>query len=605
MSQRRDTPTDSAPRLSRRSFLGTAAAGAAIPTLSALLAACEGGSSGVAGGGSERAKTVVFDAHVGRVQAPKLWNPMVPGFTNNVGFHQAMAEPLFILNYESGEVEPWLGTSFVANDALDLWTLKIQDGIKWADGEAYDADDIVFTIQLLLDGSEELTNAVSMQDWVKQVTKIDPLTVEFQLTKPNPRFQLDYFSVKLHNSVVILPQHVWEGQDPVKFQNYDPDQGWPLFTGPYKLTSVSPTKFTYERLDDWWGAAANFKPLPKPEKLEFVVSETEEVRVARAAEHGLDSIADLTVGAFESLVSQNDKIISWLPDKPYAWPDPCTRLLSLNNAIEPWSDRDMRWALNFALDRDEIVKIAYEGSTTPAKFFFPPYPALQEYEQLLDDEGVFDEYPMLKHDPDEASRILESKGYTKSGQYYEKDGNELRLQIDAPTDFVEIWRYADIIGEQLQRFGINAAVRKLAIGTWGEGIGDGKFEAATDWAACGSVSEPWGSMQVFHPRWVVKVGENAPSNAARWKNDEYGRYVDEIGQLPLGDPQVKTAFVKAARLWFHDLPFLPIAYARKLYAFDTTYWTGWATKENNYLQPTLDWANAHKIIHELRPAGDA
>lgn len=596
-----DQPSISTARLSRRSFLGTAAAGAAIPTLSALLAACEGGGSGVGGGGGERAKTVVFDSHVGRVQAPKLWNPLVPGFTNNVGFHQALAEPLFILNYESGEVEPWLGTSFEANDALDTWTLKLHDGIKWADGEDYDADDIVFTIELLRDGSEELTNAIPMQEWVKKVTKIDPLTVEFTLNKPNPRFQLDYFSVKLHNSVVILPQHVWDGKDPAKFENYDPDNGWPTFTGPYRLTGANPTKFTYERRDDWWGAKADFKPLPKPEKLEFVVSETEEIRVARAAEHGLDSIADLTVGAFESLVSRNDKIISWLPDKPYAWPDPCTRLLSLNNAIEPWNDRDMRWALNFALDREEIVKIAYEGSTTPAKFFFPPYPGLNEYVQLLEDEGIFEEFPILKHDPDEANRILESKGYTKSGDTYEKDGNELRLQIDAPTDFVEIWRYADIIGEQLQRIGINATVRKLAVGTWGDGIGDGKFEAAADWSACGSVSEPWGSMQVFHPRWAVKVGEGASSNSQRWKNDKFGQYVDEIGALPLGDERVKSAFINAAREWLRDLPFLPIAYARKLYAFDTTYWTGWATKENNYLQPTLDWANAHKIIHELRP----
>ncbi len=58
----------------------------------------------------------------------------------------------------------------------------------------------------------------------------------------------------------------------------------------------------------------------------------------------------------------------------------------------------------------------------------------------------------------------------------------------------------------------------------------------------------------------------------------------------------------AAKLWLRDLPFLPIAHARKLYAFDTTYWTGWPSKENNYLQPTLEWGNAHKIIHSLQPA---
>jgi peptide/nickel transport system substrate-binding protein len=341
-----------------------------------------------------------------------------------------------------------------------------------------------------------------------------------------------------------------------------------------------------------------------PEKLEFVVSETEEVRVARASDHQLDSIADLTAGAFESLKARNNAIISWLPEKPYAWTDPCTRLFSVNNTVEPWNDRDMRWALNYALDKEEIVRIAYEGTTTPARFFFPDYPPMQQYVSLLEDAGLFDEFPILTHDPDEAAKIIESKGYTKSGEYYAKDGKELRIQIDAPSDFIEIWRYAEVVGEQLQRVGINATVRKLAIGTWGDNLANGKFEGAADWSACGSVSEPWFSMQVFRADAVVPVGETAASNSIRWKNAAYSKNVEQMANAPLGDEAIDEPFVAAAREWLRDLPFIPVAHARKLYAFDTTYWTGWATQKDNYLQPTLDWGNAHKIIHSLRPAGE-
>lgn len=597
--------------VTRRGFLQhSAIGGLAFAGMGAFLAACEGAgpgggpAGGPGGGGGERAKTLILDFHGGRVQSPDLWNPMVPGFTSNAGFHQALMEPLFILNYESGETEPWLGEEFTPDDTATVWTLKLRDGVKWSDGEDYDADDIVFTITTLLEGGAELNNAAAIQQWVKTVEKVDKTTVKFTLKNPNPRFQLDYFSVKIHGSVAIVPEHIWQGKDPVKFKNYDKAQGWPVFTGPYKLTSASPTKFTYERRDDWWGAEADFLPLPQPEKLEFVVSETEEVRVARASDHQLDSIADLTAGAFESLKSRNTEIISWLPDKPYAWTDPCTRLFSVNNAVEPWNDRDMRWALNYALDKEEIVRIAYEGTTTPARFFFPDYPSMQEYVSLLEQEGLFDEFPIHTHDPDEAAKIIESKGYTKSGDYYTKDGKELRIQIDAPSDFIEIWRYAEVIGEQLQRIGINATVRKLAIGTWGDNLANGKFEGAADWSACGSVSEPWFSMQVFRADAVVPVGETAPSNSIRWKNAAYTKHVEEIANLPLGDAAIKEPFVAAAREWLRDLPFIPVAHARKLYAFDTTYWTGWATKEDNYLQPTLDWGNAHKIIHNLRRAGE-
>ncbi|HEY8455128.1 MAG TPA: ABC transporter substrate-binding protein [Actinopolymorphaceae bacterium] len=591
--------------LSRRTFLHATTAGG-LAGLGGLLSACEGARSrgGPGGGGadSERAKTLILDFHGGRVESPQLFNPFVPGFTSNAGFHQAMMEPLFILNYESGEIEPWLGESFTSNADGTEWTLKLRDGIKWADGEAYDADDVVFTIRMLLEGSAELSNAVAMQEWVKSVEKVDATTVAFVLNKPNPRFQLDYFSVKIHGGLAIVPEHIWKDKDPLKFTYYDKDQGWPIFTGPYRLTSASPTRFTYERRDDWWGAEAGFKPLPKPEKLEFVVNETEEVRVARAADHQLDSVADLTAGAFESLKGRNPDVISWLPDKPYAWPDPCTRLLSLNNAVEPWNDREMRWALNYAIDRQEIVEIAYEGTTTPARFFFPDYPPIQEYVKRIEDAGLFEEYPILRHDPEMTAQILESKGYRKTGTYYTKDGKELSLRIDAPTDFIEIWRYAEVIGEQLQRVGINATVRKIAIATWGENLAHGRHEAAADWNACGSVTEPWSSMQLFQDKWVVPVGKRATFNAARWKNATYSRAVQQFANLPLGDERIIEPFLTAAREFLRDLPFIPIAHARKLYAFDTRYWTGWATKEDNYLQPTLDWGNAHKIIHNLRPA---
>jgi peptide/nickel transport system substrate-binding protein len=598
--------------LTRRSFLHhTAVGGVGLASISALLAACEGAGpggggpgGGGGGGGGERARTLILDFHGGRVESPDLMNPFVPGFTVNAGFHQVLMEPLFILNYESGEIEPWLGEEFTSNDDATVWTLKIRDGITWSDGEAYDADDIVFTINMLKEHGAELPgNGPSMQEWVKTVEKVDPTTVTFTLNKSNPRFQLDYFSIKIHGSVTIVPEHIWRDKDPVKFTNYDPDKGLPVHTGPYKLTSASPTKYTYERRDDWWGAKADFKPLPKPEKIEFVVNETEEVRVARAADGQLDSIADLTAGAFDSLKARNQGIISWLPDKPFAWPDPCTRLISPNNTVAPWNDREMRWALNHAIDREEVVRVAYEGTTTPARFFFPDYPPMQEYVAKLEQAGLFEEYPILTHDPEKAQQIIESKGYSRTGDgYYKKGGKELQLQIDAPTDFIEIWRYAEVVGEQLQRVGINATVRKIAIATWGENLAHGRFECAADWSACGSVTEPWFSMQLFQSKWAVAVGTRASYDAVRWKNTDYSQQVDRFANLPLGDAGVDEPFVAAARAWLRDLPFIPVAHARKLYAFDTTYWTGWATKEDNYLQPTLDWGNAHKIIHTLKPA---
>ncbi|HEY65934.1 MAG TPA: ABC transporter substrate-binding protein [Caldilineae bacterium] len=554
-----------------------------------------------------REETLIFDIDGGRVVDPELWNPFVPGNRRDHGFHQALIEPLFILNYQTGEIIPWLGESMTPNETLDVWTLKLRQGVKWSDGEDFNADDVVFTINMLLDNAPELIYSADLATWIESVEKIDDLTVQFNLKKPNPRFQLDYFSVKIWGSVSILPEHIWRDKDPLTFKNYDPEKGWPVFTGPYKLVSVSPTEFVYIRDDNWWGAQIGWKPLPKPRKLIWTWAGPEETRTALMADRQLDSLMDITLGALLALKERNPNVITWFDELPYAWvPDPCSRTFELNLTKEPWNDKDMRWALNYAIDRDEIVKIAYEGTTLKSRHFFPAYPPLDRYVDLAIEQGAWDLDRLWKHDPDLAKQIIESKGWTMGDDgYYYKDGKQLTLDITTHEAFIEKQRIAQVIVEQLQRIGINATHRNEAGGTWGENFAFGNFEARVGWQTCGSVNEPWASMDRFNVRWLTPVGERAPDNEWRWSGpaaEEYSKLVDEIGSLPLGDPKIDELFVKAMKIWFEELPVIPITQARKIIPFDTTYWTNWPTFENDYIHPPTWWQHTHYIIHNLKPA---
>src|SRR5690606_2600497 len=230
----------------------------------------------------------------------------VPGTNRNQGAHQAMWEPLFILNYETGEIEPYLGTSFEPNETQDVWTLHIREGVKWQDGEDFNADDVVYTIQSLLDDETgTLADAAVMQQWVESIEKIDDLTVQFNLLAPNPRFQLDYFSVRIWGSVIILPEHIWAGQDPYTFTFYDEERGWPIGTGPYKLTSASPTEFIWDRDDNWWGAQTGFHELPEPLRLIWQITGSEENKALLMSNNQLDSAMNITLGAFEAIQARN------------------------------------------------------------------------------------------------------------------------------------------------------------------------------------------------------------------------------------------------------------------------------------------------------------
>jgi len=509
-----------------------------------------------------------------------------------------MAEPLFILNYETGKIEPWLGESMTSNDKMDVWTLKLRKGIYWSDGVPMTADDMVFTVQLMM--KNDTFGDRGLVGWLKDVKKVDDLTVEFDLKEPNPRFQLDYFSVKIWGSVFPLPKHIWEGQDPMTFKNYDPAKGWPVFSGPYKLYSISETEFVYVRDDNWWGAKTGFKPLPKPKKLVWTWAGPEETRAALMADHKLDSLMDITLGAFQALKAKNPNVIAWYDKLPYAWLDPCSRTFEFNTTLPPWDDPEMRWAINMLIDRERIVKIAYEGTTIASKSPFPAYPPLNRFVDMMKGDPNFDR--LWKVDVEGAKKIIESKGWVKKGDYYEKDGKQLAMAIETHEAFIEKQRIADQLVEMFQAAGINATHRKIAGATWGDNLAFGKFETRMGWQNCGSINEPWATLDTLSNRWLKPVGERASANGWRWNNKEYSDLVAQIGVLPLGDPKIDELTKKALSIYYKELPTIPVTQAKKLIPFDTTYWTNWPSAQNNYLHATTWWQSTHIIIHNLKPA---
>jgi peptide/nickel transport system substrate-binding protein len=558
-----------------------------------------------------RNETVIFDIDGGNVQAPTNFNWMVPGTARNQGMHQAVWEPLFILNYETGEIMPYLGVSFTPNETLDVWTLTLRDGVKWQDGEAFNADDVVFTVNMLLaDDTLSLGGAAEMDQWVESVEKVDDLTVVFNLKAPNPRFQLDYWSVRIWGGIIIMPEHVWADQDPFTFTFYDPEQGWPMGTGPYKLTSASETRFTYERDDNWWGATAGIpemgiEGLPAPTYLVWEVTGAEENKVQLASQGELDSIMDVTLGGFEAMVNNNPNIIAWVDGMPYVWFDPCPRQLSINNTVAPWDNADMRNALNLLIDRNEIIEVAYEGTTIPSQTMFVEYGGLMPYIDAITAAGMT---LSPTADVEAGQALIEANGYTKNADgFYEKDGQVLAFDIQTHEAFIEKQRIAAVVVEQLRSAGIDASTRNVAGATWEDNKAFGNYVGVMDWDACGSINEPWNSMNRFTAQFVKPVGERSPgtNNHVRWsgpKNDAYSAIVEEIGVLPLGDPQIVDMVVEAYRNLYEDMPFIPITQARKLVPFDTTYWTGWPTQENNYNHPATWWFSTHQIIHNLEPA---
>lgn len=545
-----------------------------------------------------REDTVIFDLDR-TIKDPRNFNWMTPGTKRMHGAHQAMWEPLFILNYGTGELDPWLGTAITANDAGDVWTLELRDGVEWSDGEAFDADDVVFTVNLAM-SNEEISSreAATVRAQVASVEKIDDLTVRFTLNAPNPRFAVENFGVRIFGSFLIMPQHVWDGQDPATFAFYPP-----IGTGPYTYTSGATNRMIWDLNDGWWGAKTGFMDLPEPKRLIWLESGGAESRAQLMATNQMDAAQNVSVGAYEAIRAQNPNIIAWYDDYPYASADPCARQLEINTTVPPWDNPAMRRAVNHIIDRSQIVNVAVEGATVPSETMFVQYGSMAPYIDAVKAAGHG-----LSPTADTAAgqALIEAQGYTMgSDGIYERNGEDLTVRIHVNSASTEYTRTIDVIVEQLNRAGVNASSVPVENGVfWGEVLPFGAYEMSYSWLSCGSVNEPWTSMSRYTVKDMVPVGERSPgfNNTSRWNSEAaamYSEIVDRMGTMALDDPATPEMVAEAYRYLAEEMPFIPLVQSAKLLPLNTTYWEGWPSSENYYNHPFFWWNHTHQIIHNL------
>jgi peptide/nickel transport system substrate-binding protein len=539
------------------------------------------------------------------IPAPDIWNPYIPGTYILQGMNQNLMEPLFMLNYETGNIDGWLASGYTGNADQTEWTVTLKPGTEWSDGKPLTSDDVVFTINMLIAHAPLLNFSIPIKKSVQSVVAVDDRTIKFTLNAPDPFFVVSNLAGTTSQAIVPVPRHVWDGVDPVTFKNSWNNGTGAIFSGPYVVKSFSSTEFDYKRNDNWWGAKSGAFSLPAPLEIRRPWIGDDATAQQMLANNESDIGAATTPSVQAALLVQNPKI------KPYSgdqgWVDPCPRMLTLNTTIAPWDNKVMRHALSYAIDRQQIVNVVYEGAGGAgaiSNFIFPTYKALQPYRDAASDILA----PLSEFNLDKSAQLIQSQGYTLdngSGKYVGPDGTTLSLDVVGPP-FMEPW--GRMVVQQLNAAGVDANLRLIEWGIFRDQTGRGNFTGAVDWDGCGSVVEPWFGMNRYNKTYVNPIGtpgtENVDNtnNAGRWSNDQYSALMDQMGSLPLGDPRVMELYKQAAAIWADELPDIPLVQTPSLLLYNTSYWTNWPTADNNYIQPPSWWEHFLKVLVELKPA---
>jgi peptide/nickel transport system substrate-binding protein len=548
-----------------------------------------------------REGTLIIGFEGGPVQAPELANPYTPGARINQGYHQAMIESLWYLNYQTGETIPWLAA--VPLEELE-WgedytqvDVPIREGIEWNDGEPFTADDVAWTLSMVKE-NPTLSYGPAMEQWLETAAAIDELTFRLTLTEPNPRFLYDNFTVRIWGAVRILPRHIWEGQDPTTFTNFDVDKGWPVFTGPYRLVNASASEFVYERRDDWWAAKTGFHELPGARKLVFTEAGQDERKAAMLEANEVDSEPSMSADTFLSLKEKNPNAIAWQEEAPHGWPAPCPRMMGFNCQVPPWDDPDMRWAVAYAIDHVKYTEVVSRGFGLPARYTLPVYPGIQDF--VKENEDLLEMYDVTTYDLDRAKELIESKGYEMgSDGVYEKDGERLSVDI-----LVKSANEVDppLLVSYLKEAGIDAVPKGLANAQYHDNRRRGQFGMEATHVLCGSVADPFAELNQFHSRWIEPEGEVRSANYWGFANEEYDAIVEEVERTPPGDERIHELYRQAMEIKLRELPVLPLWHGFRIVPHSTKYWTNWPTKDNDYFMPVNWWDSCEIIIVNVRPA---
>lgn len=533
----------------------------------------------------------------GRIADPTNLNLYAPGVSrSNTGLHQLIYEYFFYQNLQTGEFVPWLAEDFEYNEDFTSITVNLRDGVTWNDGEPFTADDVVFTYNLLMENPGMVWASEVVKN-VASVEAVDDHTVTFNLNEPNPRYHLNreaFPAVGIWGGITILPQHVWEGQDPLTFKSSDP-----VGTGPYRLANASETAMTYERRDDWWATEVfGVTPAPRTVNFRFVGPSTSVALALAADELDTPNIGILSLADFLAVADRNPNLSAWSSGPPYAWLDPCPRALMVQNDNPPWDQKEARWALSYLIDREAIVNLAYEGTTVPSWGIWPFYDGLQPYFDAIQD--LRDQYPVMTNDPAQATELLSSIGYQQdaNGMWASAAGEPLTVTYLVNADSNEEMKVSTVLADQLEAAGITVEVQPLSAGVLSDAILRGEYDLKLHSFCPGYIYD---NLELFHSKFYVPLGEPAPwfeRNSFRYQNPAFDAIVDQMAATPPDDVETtQEQFHQAMEIWFDDLPVVPIVQAPALVPFSTTYWEGWPTADEPWNMPVSWWATFNLVLN--------
>lgn len=288
--------------------------------------------------------------------------------------------PLARFDYQNGKVIPELATSWKTKGDL-AWIIELRKGIQWHKGYGeFGAEDVAYGINKVIE------NKWSRRGFLANITEARPVgshTVEIQLKKPYPGFIL--------NGMVCLPGlQICAKAHKEKGEGYLRD---PVGTGPFEFVSwKSGSHLVLRRNKNYWK-----KNLPYLDEIE--------VRFIRDP---FTRRSQLLTGEIQWMDFPDTKDVTVLKKNPdlrvFSTPGWTWDFINFHITKAPFNKKEVRQAIAWAVDRQEIVDMIYYGEAVTTDIPFPRgFPGSDRVKRVFPDRA----------DVEKAKMLLAKGGYPK------------------------------------------------------------------------------------------------------------------------------------------------------------------------------------------------
>ena len=366
-------------------------------------------------------------------RAPAIINPLFATSMSEARIDELVFEGLFADTRELSSGGRLAERFELAPDLMSV-TLRLRREVVWHDGEPFDADDVVFTIDTYKNPATASSEAGRVS-WIASALALDPHSVHLTFTEPQFAPQ-----DKLHFK--ILPKHRFES---TSVQRSNPFRTQPIGTGPFKVTSFNDdNSVSMVRHERHWS------PANLTEAVAREVSD-KNYQAKLLIFESLEALVRVLPRDLATL--QNDANVELYPYQTNSW-----WYFGLNQRSSSLQDVRVREALSLMVNVDELLAPIGTGDRVSGPFV----PSSPFYNH---------DVAPIKHDPDRAAELLTEAGYAYDGTaWIAKNGTALTLSLITLSNLETAQDVVINVQSQLSSRGVQVEPRFLDLAEYREKV---------------------------------------------------------------------------------------------------------------------------------------